>query len=33
MKKVTKAGSIGDHIVTLRIEVPTELTAEQTEAL
>ena len=33
MQKVTKSGSIGDHIITLRIEVPTDLSAPQNEAL
>ena len=33
MQKVTKAGSVGDHIVTLRISVPTQLSAEQTATL
>ena len=33
MQKVTKSGSIGDHIVTLRIAVPTDLTEPQIEAL
>jgi len=33
MQKVTKSGQTGDHVVTLRIEVPKQLTAGQAEAL
>ena len=33
MQKVTKSGSIGDHIITLRIEVPTDLSEPQNKAL
>lgn len=33
MQKVTKSGAKGDHIVTLRIEVPTNLNDEQSNAL
>ena len=33
MKKVTNSGSTGDHIITMRIEVPMTLTAEESEAL
>ena len=33
MQKVTKSGSVGDQIVTLRIDVPTNLSPEQRAAL
>ena len=33
MKKVTKSGAVGDHVVTLRIDVPTNLNDEQKAAL
>ncbi len=33
MQKVTKSGSVGDHIVTLRIQVPTDLNKAQKDAL
>ena len=33
MKKVTNKGASGDHIITLRIEVPKNLSAEEQETL
>ncbi len=33
MQKVTKSGSVGDHVVTLRIQVPTDLNKAQKDAL
>ena len=33
MQKVSRNGTMGDHVVTLRIQVPTNLSREQSAAL